>query len=104
MTLNNIFKYVFIVCICLLGICFYLWRVTSEKLDKVQTELSNANSTITTLNKDITKLTEYITKKDTEIKKIEEDYKKKLENVPRDVCGDVKPSEELLQYLKRNVK
>lgn len=104
MTLNNIFKYGFIVCICLLGVCFYLWRVTSEKLDKVQTELSNANSTILTLNKDINKLTEYITKKDTEIKKIEEDYKKKLENVPRDVCGDVKPSEELLQYLKRNVK
>lgn len=80
----------------------FMWYRSSTKLDNVQKQLSNAEAKIITLEKDKEKLIEYNLKKDEQIKLIEEEYQETLNNIPTDACGDVKPSKELLTYLKRN--
>ena len=34
------------------------------------------------------------------MEKIEKEYKDRFQNIPKDSCGDAKPSKELLDYLK----
>ena len=100
MNINNLCKYfVFILSILLIG-TFCLYQKTSNDLKITKSNLTLAEQNILSLQKDKEKLLEYNIKKDQEIKKIENKYKSQLSNIPKDKCGDVKPSKELLDYLK----
>ena len=83
--------------------CGLMWSRTSDKLDKKSAELLHANAIIMALQRDNDKLSEYNIQKNNQIKEVEEKYKQKLNNIPADSCGDVKPSKELLEYFKKNV-
>lgn len=85
-------------------IFFMLWQVSQDNLKNTEERLCDANNTIQTLKNDNGKLLVYIQTKDQEIKKIEKEYMNKLNNIPKDACGDIKPSKELLDYLKQNVQ
>lgn len=85
-------------------IFFMLWQVSQDNLKNTEERLCDANNTIQTLKNDNDKLLVYIQTKDQEIKKIEKEYMNKLNNIPKDACGDVKPSKELLDYLKQNIQ
>lgn len=85
-------------------IFFMLWQVSRDNLKNTEERLCDANNTIQTLKNDNGKLLIYIQTKDQEIKKIEKEYMNKLNNIPKDACGDIKPSKELLDYLKQNVQ
>ena len=50
------------------------------------------------------KLVTFIEQKDLKIKELEKEYTDKLKNVPKDSCGDSKPSADLLKYLRKNVQ
>lgn len=100
MNINNICKYLtFILTILLMGM-FCLYQKTNNDLKLTKSNLTLAEQNIISLKKDKEKLLEYNVKKDQEIKKIENKYKNQLNNIPADKCGDVKPSKELLNYLK----
>ena len=81
-----------------------MWRLTVADRNKVQEQLSEANSIIEVLKSDKNKLLDYLTERDAKIEELQKEYKKKLNNIPKDSCGDQKPSKELLDYLKRNEK
>lgn len=85
-------------------IFFMLWQVSQDNLKNTEERLCDANNTIQTLKNDNGKLLVYIQTKDQEIKKIEKEYINKLNNIPKDNCGDTKPSKELLDYLKQNAQ
>ena len=95
-------SYIFLL-ILIIGLCFcgFMWSRTSYKLDAKTAELVNANATIMALQLDNDKLNEYNNKKNKEIKEVEEKYKEILNNIPSDSCGDVKPSQKLLDYLRK---
>ena len=92
-----------IILILLLGLCFcgFMWHNTCTKLDNKNAELIHANATIMALQLDNDKLNEYNNKKNKEIKEVEQKYKEILNNIPSDSCGDVKPSQRLLDYLRK---
>lgn len=85
-------------------IFFMLWQISQDNLKNTREKLCDANNTIQTLKNDNDKLLVYIQTKDQEIKKIEKEYINKLNNIPKDNCGDTKPSKELLDYLKQNAQ
>ena len=85
-------------------IFFMLWQISQDNLKNIREKLCDANNTIQTLKNDNNKLLVYIQTKDQEIKKIEKEYINKLNNIPKDNCGDTKPSKELLNYLKQNAQ
>lgn len=85
-------------------IFFMLWQISQDNLKNIREKLCDANNTIQTLKNDNNKLLVYIQTKDQEIKKIEKEYINKLNNIPKDNCGDTKPSKELLDYLKQNAQ
>ena len=92
-----------IICVSILSsIAFFaLWRNKSNQFENKCRELSMAEAQIESLRIDNEKLVEYNNKKDQQIKEIQDTYQKRLNSVPKDTCGDVKPSEELLEYLRR---
>lgn len=104
MNLNKIVCWLLVILsvTCIVLGCFL--NVKSEKLKNTEAKLSEALKQIKQLNIDKNKLVIYIEQKDKAIKDIEKEYLEKLENIPKDVCGDTKPSSELLNYLKRNIK
>ena len=67
-------------------------------------ELKNAQIMIDNLTADKEKLVTYITERDNEIKKLQSEYKEKLKDIPKDTCGDQKPSKELLEFFRKNVQ
>ena len=81
---------------------FGLWRITTIKLNNTQEQLNQVSSQLVTLQKDNDNLIAYNKKKEAEIKKLNKEYEEKLNQIPADVCGDIVPSKELLQYLKGN--
>lgn len=83
---------------------FSAWRITSTKLANTEKELAATTCQLTTLQEENQKLSEYNKKKDTEIKNLQDKYKQQLQNIPTDVCGDTKPSKELLEYFKNGGK
>ena len=88
--------------IILLIICGCMWYTTSHELKATKTQLDTALTTVTTLQENNDKLVKYITEKDNKIKQIEKEYQEALANIPADVCGNTKPSQELLQYFRKN--
>lgn len=82
----------------------FMWYITKQDRNKIKEDLENAQQVINTLNTDKEKLIIYITEKDNKIKELQTEYKEKLKNIPKDTCGDQKPSKELLEFLRNNVK
>ena len=83
---------------------FALWRNTSTKLENTCQLLTEAEATIQSLQIANQKLLEYNTQKQAEIKEIEQKYKDLLNAAPSDKCGDTKPTEELLKFLRENAE
>lgn len=104
MNLSKVFSWPICILILICIFLAYALYLTNGQLEETKKQLSSALKQIEQLNIDNDKLIIYIKQKDTEIKKIENEYLEKLEKVPSDICGDVKPSVELLNYLKGNLK
>lgn len=83
---------------------FFLWRNASNNLANTQQCLTEAQQTIESLKRDNDNLIAYNAKRDSEIKNLQKEYDTILQNIPKDACGDQKPSDELLQYFRKNVK
>lgn len=81
-------------------IFFFLWQNTTNELENTQKLLKDAEETIVVLKQDKDKLIEYSRRKDDELKLIEQKYAVRINAIPKDQCGDAKPSPELLQFLK----
>lgn len=104
MSFNNIYKWLILIFASCLIFTFFMWRTTAVKLNNTKKELTVANETILTLTLDNKKLIEYTNKKEQEIKNIQKEYLEKVEKAPVDNCGDTKPSRELLNFLRKNLK
>lgn len=103
MTINNIYKYttvIFLVAFIALAIVCKLYSVN---LNKANIELKAATESLDILRENHNKLLEYTLTKEKEIKDIEQRYTERLKNIPKDACGDVKPSPELLDYLRKHL-
>lgn len=90
------------VLVVLLISVFFMWRNTVTQLDAVKVELQTAQRTITALQSENAKLVQYNLERDKQIKEVEKKYQSSLKNIPADKCGDMKPSKELLEYLRQN--
>ena len=88
------------VLVVLLVSVFFMWRNTVTQLNSVKAELQNAQQTISVLQSDNAKLVAYNLERDKQIKEVEKQYQASLKNIPADKCGDMKPSAELLDYLR----
>lgn len=88
------------VIVMIIVVLFGLWRMTAIKLNDTKDKLDQVSAQLITLQQDNDNLIAYNKKKDAEIKKINKMYEEKLNSIPADLCGDSKPSKELLQYLR----
>ena len=84
-------------------VLFGLWRITAIKLNNTQTQLAEVSLKLETVNKENTRLVEYNKQRNSQIKQLEKSYQQKLDAIPADICGDMKPSKELLQYLRSDI-
>ena len=84
-------------------VLFGLWRITAIKLNNTQTQLAEVSLKLETVNKENTRLVEYNKQRNSQIKQLEKSYQQKLDAIPADICGDTKPSKELLQYLRSGI-
>ena len=97
---NLIIAGIMTILVVLLISVFFMWRNTVTQLDAVKAELQTAQRTITVLQSENAKLVQYNLERDKQIKDIEKKYQNNLKNIPADKCGDMKPSTELLEYLR----
>lgn len=97
--LNQV-KLIIAVLVVLLISVFFMWRNTVTQLNSVKAELQSAQQTISVLQSDNAKLVAYNLERDKQIKEVEKQYQASLKNIPADKCGDMKPSAELLGYLR----
>lgn len=94
-------------CIIVLGILItvitliFLWRSTTIKLANTEQKLIEVTCALDAVTKENTRLVEYNKRRDTEIKSLEKQYQNKLNAIPADLCGDMKPSKELIEYFKK---
>lgn len=102
--MSKLKPYIIGIIIVLIVSLFSAWRITSTKLVNTEKELAATTCQLTTLQEENQKLSEYNKKKDTEIKNLQDKYKQQLQNIPADICGDAKPSKELLEYFKNGGK
>jgi uncharacterized protein YoxC len=86
--------------ILVVGTLFTLWRVTSIKLENTRERLNEVTCQLDTVTKENARLTEYNKRRDKEIKDLEKLYQDQLNKIPADLCGDMKPSKELLDFFK----
>ena len=87
--------------ILVVGSLFTLWRVTAIKLNNTRQQLTETTCKLDEVIKENARLVEYNKVRDTEIKKLEKQYQAKLNAIPADLCGDMKPSKELIEYFKK---
>lgn len=87
--------------ILVVGGLFTLWRVTAIKLNNTRQELTETACKLDEITKENARLVEYNKARDTQIKKLEKQYQNKLNAIPADLCGDMKPSKELIEYFKK---
>ena len=97
---NLIIAGIMTILVVLLISVFFMWRNTVTQLDAVKAELQTAQQTIAVLQSDNAKLVAYNLERDKQIKEVEKQYQESLKNIPADKCGDMKPSAELLEYLR----
>ena len=81
--------------------CFLMWRNTVDQLEAVKADLQAAQRTITVLQSENEKLVQYNLERDKQIKEIEKKYQDQLNKIPSDSCGDMRPSKELLEFLRQ---
>lgn len=87
--------------VLVVGGLFTLWRVTAIKLNNTRQELTETTCKLDEITKENAHLVEYNKARDTQIKKLEKQYQDKLNAIPADLCGDMKPSKELIEYFKK---
>ena len=87
--------------VLVIGVLFMLWRTTSIELNNTRQELIETTCKLDEITKENARLVEYNKARDTEIKKLEKQYQAKLNAIPADLCGDMKPSKELIEYFKK---
>ena len=80
---------------------FVLWRTSANnyKIEKANREALEVQ--LKASQTEVENLKEYNKKIAKEMEKIEKEYKDRFQNIPKDSCGDAKPSKELLEYLKK---
>lgn len=80
---------------------FVLWRtsVNNYKIEKANREALEIQ--LKASQTEVENLKEYNKKIAKEMEKIEKEYKDRFQNIPKDECGDVKPSKELLEFFKK---
>ena len=87
--------------ILVIGTLFTLWRVTSIKLENTRQQLTETACKLDEITKENTRLVEYNKRRDSQIKQLEKEYQEQLNKIPADLCGDMKPSAELLDFFKQ---
>lgn len=87
--------------ILVIGTLFALWRTTSIKLENTRQQLTEVTCQLDTVTKENARLVEYNKRRDSEIKNLEKQYQAKLNAIPADLCGDMKPSAELIEFFKK---
>ena len=80
---------------------FVLWRTSAHnyKIEKVNRDALEVQ--LKASQTEVENLKEYNKKIAKEIEKIEKEYKDRFQNIPKDSCGDAKPSQDLLEYLRK---
>lgn len=53
------------------------------------------------MTKENARLVEYNKQRDTKIKVLEKEYQAKLNSIPADLCGDMKPSKKMIEFFKK---
>lgn len=86
--------------VIIIGVLFAMWRTTSIKLNTTRDKLNEVTCQLDTVVKENARLIEYNRRRDTQIKQLEKLYQDRLSAIPADLCGDMKPSKELLQFFK----
>ena len=79
---------------------FTLWRSSVNENKRNCELLSLAQQNILALKQDKDDLLSYISTKESEIENIQNKYKDKVNNIPKDECGNAYPSEKLLKFLR----
>lgn len=87
--------------ILVVGTLFTLWRVTAIKLSNTQQQLTETTCKLDEITKENARLVEYNKRRDSQIKKLEKEYQDKLNSIPADLCGDMKPSKELIDFFTK---
>lgn len=80
---------------------FSLWRITSIKLSNTREQLTETTCKLDELTKENARLVEYNKRRESQIKDLEKEYQKYLSSIPADLCGDMKPSKELIEFFKQ---
>ena len=87
--------------ILLIGTFFALWRVTAIKLSNTRDQLNEVTCQLDTVTKENANLIAYNKRRESEIKDLEKTYQEYLKSIPADLCGDMKPSSELIEFFKK---
>lgn len=87
--------------ILLIGTFFTLWRITSIKLTNTQRELTETTLQLEIVNKENANLIKYNKQREAEIKELEKQYQNQLNSIPADLCGDMVPSKQLIEFFKQ---
>ena len=87
--------------VAIIGVLFGLWRVTSIKLSNTQQQLVETTCKLDEITKENARLVEYNKRRDSQIKQLEKEYQEQLNKIPADLCGDMKPSAEILEFFKQ---
>lgn len=87
--------------ILVVGTLFTLWRVTSIKLENTRQQLTETTCKLDEITKENARLVEYNKRRDSQIKQLEKEYQEQLNKIPADLCGDMKPSAELIEFFKK---
>lgn len=87
--------------VIIIGTFFTLWRVTDIKLNSTREQLTEVTCKLDTVTKENARLVEYNKQRDTKIKVLEKEYQAKLNSIPADLCGDMKPSKKMIEFFKK---
>ena len=101
---NKILLGISIILFVVMLVFIFLWKYDNTRYKDTCKLLTDAENRVDVLEKEKQNLLEYNLRKEEELKQVEAEYKERLENIPTDNCGDVKPSKELLIYLRKQNK
>ena len=85
------------------GMIMYIGYI-NNKLKLTQDRLVKADANISILKKEKANLIEYNLKRDEQLADIKKEYDDKLKNIPKDTCGNTKPSKELLDFFRKTAQ
>ena len=80
---------------------FSAWRIAANnyKIEKANRE--TLEQQLKVAQEETNRLIAYNKKIEKAMKEIEKEYNERFQNIPKDACGDAKPSAELLEFLKK---